>query len=55
MTCTEIDKRYTQLAESYCFLPCGGAMNYSDAEGGQICMDPGNGRGPDSGNKPEGL
>jgi arsenite methyltransferase len=48
MTYTEIDKRYTQLAESTCCLSCGGAMNYSNASGGEICVDLGSGRGTDA-------
>jgi len=48
MSYTEIDKRYTLLAESTCCLSCGGAMNYSDAAGGEICVDLGSGRGTDA-------
>jgi ubiquinone/menaquinone biosynthesis C-methylase UbiE len=48
MTYTEIDKRYTQLAESACCLSCGGAMNYSNASEGEICVDLGSGRGTDA-------
>jgi arsenite methyltransferase len=48
MTYTEIDKRYTQLAESSCCLSCGGAMNYANAERGEICVDLGSGRGTDA-------
>jgi arsenite methyltransferase len=47
MTYTEIDKRYTQLAESSCCLSCGGAMNYSNASAGEVCVDLGSGRGTD--------
>jgi arsenite methyltransferase len=48
MTYTEIDKRYTQLAESSCCLSCGGAMDYSNAATGEICVDLGSGRGTDA-------
>ena len=45
--CREIDKRYSTLAESSCCLSCGGAMNYSEASEGEICVDLGSGRGTD--------
>jgi len=48
MSYTEIDKRYTQLAESPCCLSCGGAINYSNASAGEICVDLGSGRGTDA-------
>lgn len=44
---TEIDKRYSSLAESDCCLSCGGAINYSDAREGEVCVDLGSGRGTD--------
>jgi len=47
MNYTEIDKRYTQLAESSCCLSCGGAMNYSNVSKGEVCVDLGSGRGTD--------
>lgn len=47
MTYKEIDKRYTELAESACCLSCGGAINYSGAASGEICVDLGSGRGTD--------
>src|SRR5512136_1352253 len=47
MTYTEIDKRYTQLAESSCCLSCGGAINFSNVTGGEVCVDLGSGRGTD--------
>ena len=47
MNYTEVDKRYSTLAESACCLSCGGAVNYSDAAEGEICIDLGSGRGTD--------
>jgi arsenite methyltransferase len=47
MVYTEINKRYSELAESACCLSCGGAMNYSDAVQGEVCVDLGSGRGTD--------
>jgi len=44
----EIDKRYSTLAESSCCLSCGGAINYSGASAGEICVDLGSGRGTDA-------
>jgi len=43
----EINKRYSELAESECCLSCGGAINHSDALPGEICVDLGSGRGTD--------
>jgi len=43
----EIDKRYSILAESSCCLSCGGAINYSKAGTGEVCVDLGSGRGTD--------
>jgi ubiquinone/menaquinone biosynthesis C-methylase UbiE len=43
----EIDKRYNTLAESDCCLSCGGAINFSQAAPGEICVDLGSGRGTD--------
>jgi ubiquinone/menaquinone biosynthesis C-methylase UbiE len=45
---TEINKRYSSLAESTCCLSCGGAINYADATGGEVCVDLGSGRGTDA-------
>jgi ubiquinone/menaquinone biosynthesis C-methylase UbiE len=42
-----INKRYTELAESSCCLSCGGAINYSGAKTGEVCVDLGSGRGTD--------
>ena len=47
MIYTEINKRYSELAESTCCLSCGGAVNYSEARPGEICVDLGSGRGTD--------
>jgi arsenite methyltransferase len=47
MPYTEINKRYSELAESACCLSCGGAINYSGASEGEICVDLGSGRGTD--------
>jgi len=43
----EIDKRYSDLADSGCCLSCGGAINYCNASGGETCVDLGSGRGTD--------
>jgi len=47
MNYSEVDKRYSNLAESTCCLSCGGAVNYSDAVEGEVCIDLGSGRGTD--------
>jgi arsenite methyltransferase len=47
MSYIEIDKRYSGLAESTCCLSCGGAINYSKAISGEVCVDLGSGRGTD--------
>ena len=47
MSHTEINKRYSELAESTCCLSCGGAINYSEAMAGEVCVDLGSGRGTD--------
>jgi len=44
---TEINKRYSDLAESSCCLSCGGAINYSEVQPGEVCVDLGSGRGTD--------
>lgn len=43
----EIDKRYSDLAQSNCCLSCGGALNYADVKPGETCVDLGSGRGTD--------
>ncbi|OGI07417.1 MAG: hypothetical protein A2Y40_03120 [Candidatus Margulisbacteria bacterium GWF2_35_9] len=40
-----INERYSELAESSCCLSCGGAINYSEAITGEVCVDLGSGRG----------
>ena len=47
MAYTEINKRYNELAETACCLSCGGALNYSNATEGEVCIDLGSGRGTD--------
>ncbi len=47
MTYIEINKRYNELAETSCCLSCGGAVNYSEAGTGEVCVDLGSGRGTD--------
>jgi len=47
MDYSEIDKRYSGLAESTCCLSCGGAINYSETAEGEISVDLGSGRGTD--------
>ena len=48
MELKEINKRYSDLAESGCCLSCGGAINYSNAAENEICVDLGSGRGTDA-------
>ena len=47
MAFTEINKRYSELAESGCCLSCGGAVNYAEAQTCDVCVDLGSGRGTD--------
>ena len=47
MSYAEINQRYTKLAEDTCCLSCGGAINYSQAKRGEVCVDLGSGRGTD--------
>jgi arsenite methyltransferase len=47
MNYSEINKRYSDLAESTCCLSCGGAISYSEVKPGEICVDLGSGRGTD--------
>lgn len=47
MSILEINKRYSELAESSCCLSCGGAINYSKPQPGEVCVDLGSGRGND--------
>lgn len=43
----EVDKRYSELAESSCCLSCGGAADYGKPAPGEVCVDIGSGRGHD--------
>ena len=47
MEIKEIDKRYSELAETECCLSCGGAINYAEPLIGEVCVDLGSGRGTD--------
>lgn len=47
MNTAEINNRYTLLAEDTCCLSCGGAVDKSQAQKGEICIDLGSGRGTD--------
>ena len=47
MSISEINKRYTVLAQESCCLSCGGAVNHSKAKQGEVCLDLGSGRGTD--------
>lgn len=47
MNYTEINKRYSELAETTCCLSCGGALSHSDARLNDVCVDLGSGRGSD--------
>jgi len=48
MDFTAINNRYTELAESTCCLSCGGAIDHSQPQPGEICVDLGSGRGTDA-------
>jgi arsenite methyltransferase len=48
MSLVEINKRYSDLAESDCCLSCGGALNYAKARINEVCVDLGSGRGTDA-------
>jgi arsenite methyltransferase len=47
MNTIEINKRYSELAESNCCLSCGGALNYANVSKDEVCIDLGSGRGSD--------
>lgn len=47
MSLIEINKRYSELAQSDCCLSCGGAINYAQPQPGEVCVDLGSGRGTD--------
>lgn len=44
----EINKRYTELAETSCCLSCGGAIKFAEVKPGETCIDLGSGRGTDA-------
>lgn len=48
MLTSEINKRYTELAESTCCISCGGALNHAFPLKGEVCVDLGSGRGTDA-------
>ena len=48
MNYTEINRRYSDLAETTCCLSCGGAVNHSGAKPNEVCVDLGSGRGSDA-------
>ncbi|HEX9007285.1 MAG TPA: methyltransferase domain-containing protein [Bacteroidota bacterium] len=47
MNTIEIERRYTGLAEQECCLSCGGAVNLSNPQPGETCVDLGCGKGTD--------
>jgi arsenite methyltransferase len=47
MSLVEINKRYSDLAGSDCCLSCGGAIDHSEPQLGEVCLDLGSGRGTD--------
>jgi arsenite methyltransferase len=47
MNTIEINKRYSELAETTCCLSCGGALNHANAQKNEVCVDLGSGRGSD--------
>ncbi len=47
MNTQEINKRYSELAETSCCLSCGGASNHAKPQTGEVCVDLGSGRGND--------
>ena len=47
MDYSSINLRYSQLAKTECCLSCGGAVNYSKVQPGEVCVDLGSGRGTD--------
>ena len=48
MSLLAINKRYSELAATECCLSCGGALNYTEAQPGEVCVDLGSGRGTDA-------
>ena len=47
MDYSSINLRYSHLAKTECCLSCGGALNFSRVQPGEICVDLGSGRGTD--------
>lgn len=48
MDTSKIEIRYSELAlDDSCCLSCGGAINYSSAKPGEVCVDLGSGKGSD--------
>ena len=47
MDTNQIQVRYSELANDTCCLSCGGAIDYSKAQTGEVCVDMGSGRGTD--------
>lgn len=47
MAIVEINRRYSELATENCCLSCGGAIDYSKPQPGEVCLDLGSGRGTD--------
>jgi arsenite methyltransferase len=47
MAYEEINKRYSELAETSCCLSCGGAITHAEPMPGEVCVDLGSGRGTD--------
>ena len=47
MNTIEIERRYTGLAEQECCLSCGGAVDLSQPQPGETCIDLGCGKGTD--------
>jgi ubiquinone/menaquinone biosynthesis C-methylase UbiE len=47
MDFSNINLRYSELANTECCLSCGGALNFSEVKPGEICVDLGSGRGTD--------
>lgn len=48
MDYSNINIRYSDLAETSCCLSCGGAVNYTKPKLGDTCVDLGSGRGTDA-------
>jgi ubiquinone/menaquinone biosynthesis C-methylase UbiE len=47
MDYSTINLRYSQLATTECCLSCGGALNFSEIQPGEVCVDLGSGKGTD--------